>query len=148
MNNYLKQMEQSLEELKKERPKIAQYIQEARSLGDLSENAEYDDARNKQAVLESKIKNLETRLILLRKEKAETDEDELNSVRVGSTVMFDMNGKKIKVTIVPTQGGDPDNNIIALDSPLGAGLLGKKKGEETTIDLPAGTQKIHIKKIT
>lgn len=116
------------------RPEIVARIQEARSHGDLSENAEYEAARNEQALLEGDISNLEAQI----KNARIIEESKDNSVvHIGSivTVRGDLIGE-VTYTIKGTIGADPKNNIIANDSPVGKALSGHKVGDVVTVEAP------------
>jgi transcription elongation factor GreA len=122
--------------LKKEgREDIAQKLQEARSHGDLSENAEYGEARNDQAKLEEKISQLERELDTV--EVVSDDFFEHGVVHIGSVVEVDDNGERVKVIIGSTS---EDDDIISItdDSPVGAALIGKKAGDKIKVVLPSG----------
>ena len=122
--------------LKKEgREDIAQKLQEARSHGDLSENAEYDEARNDQAKLEEKISQLERELDTV--EVVSDDFFEQGVVHIGSVVEVDDSGERVKVIIGSTS---EDDDIISItdDSPVGAALIGKKAGDKIKVVLPSG----------
>jgi len=125
-----------LERLKKEgREEIAQKLQEARSHGDLSENAEYDEARNDQAKLEEQIAQLEKELdtVLV----VDDEKFKKGVVHIGSIVEVDDNGEIVKVIIGSTSD---DDDIISItdDSPVGAALMGKKAGDKIKVTLPSG----------
>ena len=125
-----------LERLKKEgREEIAQKLQEARSHGDLSENAEYDEARNDQAKLEEQIAQLEKEIdtVLV----VDDEKFKKGVVHIGSIVEVDDNGEIVKVIIGSTSD---DDDIISItdDSPVGAALMGKKAGDKIKVTLPSG----------
>jgi len=116
-----------------ERRRIANKIKEAMSLGDLSENSEYQAAKEEQALNESKIAELEDllrRAVFIKKSK------DNSMVSVGSKVEVEKSGKKIQFTIVGPAESDPENGFISNESLLGKTLLGKKKGETVSIKLP------------
>ena len=121
--------------LKEGREEIAQKLQEARSHGDLSENAEYDEARNDQAKLEEKIAQLQLELDTV--EVVEDDFFEHGVVHLGSVVEVDDNGEIVKV-IIGSSSDDDDIISITDDSPVGAALLGKKAGDKIKVTLPSG----------
>ena len=130
------ELEKRLEELKgKGRAEMAAKIEEARSFGDLSENAEYDLARDEQAKMEREISDLENML-----HNAEIIENvRTDSVGVGNTVSFSMDGKEyIEYQIVGSQDSDPVNRKISNDSPIGRALLGHKSGEEFKAEIKVG----------
>ncbi len=116
-----------------ERRRIANKIKEAMSLGDLSENSEYQAAKEEQALNESKIAELEDllrRAVFIKKSK------DNSMVSVGSKVEVEKSGKKFNFTIVGPAESDPENGFISNESLLGKTLLGKKKGETVSIKLP------------
>ena len=126
--NYLTQVRR--EEIKKD-------IAEARSFGDLSENAEYDAARNEQAKTEARIKELEE---LIRNAKV-IDEAEVDTsiISIGSTVKIkDANGKIAEYSIVGSNEADPIMFRISDQSPIGRKLIGARAGSKVTIEVPAG----------
>lgn len=142
--------ESGLEEIKKEldylklekRPEVITALQEARSLGDLSENAEYDAARNEQAQVEAKIKELEV-LIENAKiiEKVETD-----IVQIGTKVKIEyVEDKDIdEYTIVGSKESDPFSNKISNESPIAKAIIGKKIGDIVSVDSPNGKYDVKI----
>ncbi len=135
----LKKMEEELEGLKTVRRKeVAEKIKEARGQGDLSENAEYDAAKEEQAEIEARIVQLEK---MLRNAEV-IDDDEVSSdiISIGSTVKihdeeFD---EELEYIIVGSAEADPMNGKISNESPVGVGLLGHKKGEKVAIETPDG----------
>ena len=142
--------ESGLEEIKKEldflklekRPEVITALQEARALGDLSENAEYDAARNEQAQVEAKIKELEV-LIENAKiiEKVETD-----IVQIGTKVKIEyVEDKDIdEYTIVGSKESDPFSNKISNESPIAKAIIGKKIGDVVSVDSPNGKYDVKI----
>ncbi|MDO5601456.1 MAG: transcription elongation factor GreA [Oscillospiraceae bacterium] len=135
----LKALEQELEELKTvKRKECAEKIKEARSFGDLSENSEYDEAKNEQGFVESRIAELEK--ILKNVRVLDENELPLDVVAVGSHVeVEDEDGEKEEYDIVGSTEADPANGRISDESPVGAALLGKRGGETANIVLPNGT---------
>jgi transcription elongation factor GreA len=136
----LKKLEEELEQLKTEKRKeIAEKIKVALSFGDLSENSEYDEAKNEQAMVESRIAIIEAML----KNVKLIDDDELNtdSISLGSKVLlFDLEfNEKIEYQIVGSTEADPDKNLISDESPVGRALLSHKVGDEVTVEAPGGT---------
>lgn len=128
-----KELEQELEELKGRRGDIADKIAEARDYGDLSENAEYDSAREEQGLVETRIAEIEDILMNAEIIKARKS----NKVQIGSTVEL-KNGKTVKYTIVGPVEADPMNGKISDESPLGVALMGKAVGDTATITTPKG----------
>ena len=139
----LKALEDELEHLKIVRRKeVAEKIKVARGYGDLSENAEYDAAKDEQGEIEARIADLEVMLKHVR--VLDSEELDTNSVTVGTTVALedldeeDEEDKFLKFAISGATEADPDNNKISDESPVGAGLVGKKVGEVAEITLPNG----------
>ena len=126
------------------RKKIAQQIADARDKGDLSENAEYDAAKEAQGMLEMQIAKLENTLANARI----VNESELDTskVLVLSTVKVEnkVNGMQMKYTLVAQSEADLKSGKISVDSPIGKGLLGKEVGEVAVISVPNGDIKLEI----
>jgi transcription elongation factor GreA len=136
----LKQLEQELEVLKGEKRKeIAEKIKVARSYGDLSENSEYDDAKNEQAILEARIADIEATL----KNAVIIDESEINNdkVHVGSTVKIVniATNQEMTIRIVGSNESNPREMKISDESPIGMGLLGKQVEDVAEVETPGGT---------
>ena len=144
----LKELQDELTYLKTTREKeVAELIKEARSFGDLSENSEYDEAKNEQGKLYSRIAQVEE--ILSNYVVIEEDEAEGDYVRLGSTVTlldkeFD---DELTYKIVGSQEADPMNGAISEDSPLGKALMGKNAGDNVVVDAPAGPVEYKLLKI-
>ena len=140
----LKKYEQGLEELKTvKRKEVADKIKVALSFGDLSENSEYDEAKNDQAKLEARIVELEA---MLQNAKVIDEKDlSTDTVNVGSRVkVLDMEyDEEITYKIVGSAEADPKQGLISDESPLGKQLIGSKIGDTVTIEAPAG--EIHFK---
>src|SRR3989344_8581387 len=131
------ELEAELKSLKSVRRKeIAEQLEYAKSLGDLSENAEYHDAREAQAALEEKISKLED---ILRRATI-GDSRKHSSISVGSTVVLQKAGSKMKEewAIVGSEEADMALRQLSNESPLGAALMGKKKGDEISVRTPIG----------
>ena len=133
-------LEEQLEYLKTvARKEIAQQIKVAREFGDLSENAEYDEAKNEQARIEGEIVDLEKKL----RGATVIDESTLDRsvVHIGAAVdLKDQAGKKFQFTIVGSTEADPLKGRISNESPVGAALLGHHKGDRVEVTTPAGVQ--------
>lgn len=145
----LKKLEEELEYLKTEkRREIAERIKVALGFGDLSENSEYDEAKDEQAKVEMRIIDLENKLRNVK--LIDEDEIDLKTVQVGNTVqVLDMDfNEKIEYTIVGSTEVDLAENKISNESPIGMGLLGKKKNEIAEIETPGGIVQMKILKIT
>ena len=133
----LRKLEDELETLKSvKRREVAERIKVAIGYGDISENSEYEDAKNEQAFIEGKIMDLEKKLRHAR--IINSDEITTDVVNVGCTVVLQEVGVKSKetYTIVGTAESDPLNGKISNESPVGKAILGKKKG--TVVDVIAG----------
>jgi transcription elongation factor GreA len=127
------------------RREVAARIKEAREFGDISENAEYDDAKNEQAMLEARIAQLEEKL----RSATVIDSSDLGTdmVRVGSVVHVREGGKSTKYTIVGSAEASPAEMKLSNESPVGKALLGHKRGEEVTFLTPKGQRRLKITKI-
>jgi len=145
----LKELEEELRELKSAgRADVIQKIQEARGHGDLSENAEYDAAREAQAHLELKISKLQD--TLSRARVIEAGDLPNDKVYVLSNVKIEdqRTKEKIEYQLVSPEEADFDQNKISVTSPIGKGLLGKTEGEVVSIKVPAGTLSYKILSIS
>ncbi|GAB5474137.1 MAG: transcription elongation factor GreA [Maribacter sp.] len=145
----LKKLKEELNHLRDiERPKASQAIAEARDKGDLSENAEYDAAKEAQGLLEMRISKMEETLANARL----IDESQLDTskVLVLSTVKLknQNNGMEMKYTLVAESEADIKTGKISVNSPIGKGLLGKEVGDTAEITVPNGTLKFDILEIT
>ena len=144
-----KQLQEELHELKTVREKeVAELIKEARSYGDLSENSEYDEAKNEQGKLYTRMAELEEILsnCIIIEEEEEVDGD---YIRMGSTVtLYDKEfEEEVTYKITGSQEADPMNGAISEDSPMGKALMGRNAGEEITVDAPAGPVEYKILKV-
>lgn len=142
--NGLEELKAELEELiNVKRPANIQAIKEARALGDLSENADYDSARNEQAVLEGRIKKIEQML-----ENYEIIEEcSKDEVGLGSTVSIryiDEDDEEDEYMIVGSQEADPFASKISNESPIAIALMNHKVGEIVTVDSPNGSYQVEI----
>ena len=144
----LEKLKQEIEHLSvTRRREVAERIKEAREFGDISENSEYDDAKNEQAMLESRIAQLEDKL----RSAQVIDASELDNdvVRVGSLVSVkDEKGKSFQYTIVGSTEADPSANRLSNESPVGKALIGRKKGDAVSVPTPKGERKLTISKIS
>ena len=143
----LEEIKKELEELKMvKRPQVIEALKEARAQGDLSENAEYDAARNEQAVVESRIKELEAMLENVKViEKTSTD---IVSLGCNVTIEYVDDNEKEEYSIVGSKEADPFSNKISNESPIGAALLGAKKNQIVEVNAPAGVIKYKVLSIT
>lgn len=141
----VKKLEEELEYLKTvKRKEITEKIKVALGYGDLSENSEYDEAKNEQAFTEGRILQLENML----KNAVVVDESEISTdiVTVGSIVKvkdFDFD-EEVEYTIVGSAEADPMNFKISNESPVGSGLMGKKVGEIVEVNIPEGVSKFEV----
>lgn len=138
-------LEEELDHLKKvERPDVIVSIKEARALGDLSENAEYSSARERQAKLEARIKEIEYTL-----EHAVIIENSNDGkVRVGSVITIEYDDdEQEEYTIVGTNEADPFNNKISNESPIALAVMGKKQGDIASVDSPNGSFDVKLVKV-
>lgn len=134
---------EGLEELKKEhqeltkvkRPDILERVSQARSMGDLSENAEYVAAREELSFIDGRIDELEE---LTKQAVLIQETHSKGQVKLGSTVTVNIKGKKEVFTVVGEWEADPHEKKISHESPLGKALLGKKVGEKVEVEAPAG----------
>lgn len=129
------------------RNEVLNSLKEARALGDLSENAEYDSAREEQAKLEARIKEVE--YILEHATIIDDAQTEKDKVTIGSTVslQYDGDDEVEEYRIVGSQEADPFNNKISNESPIAIAILGKKVGDMAEVDSPNGTYKVKIVKV-
>jgi transcription elongation factor GreA len=141
----LKRLEEELELLKSvKRREVAERIKIAIGYGDISENSEYEDAKNEQAFIEGRIITLEK---MLRKARIiNNDEIDTDTVSIGSIVTVEdvEFGDTMEFVIVGTAEADPSRNKISNESPVGKAILGKKKGDIVDVNVPAGIIKYKI----
>jgi transcription elongation factor GreA len=141
-------LKKEIERLQTERRReVAERIRVAREFGDIAENAEYDDAKNEQAMLEHKINQLEDRLLTARViTKKEISKD---TVSVGATVTLrDIAARKnFDYHIVGSAEANPAENKLSNESPVGKAIMGKKKGEVVEVSAPRGAIKFKIVEI-
>ncbi len=143
----LRQMEEKLKYMTTvRRAEVAEHLNIARGFGDLSENAEYDEAKDEQAKLEADIVELEAALrnVIVIDGEISTD-----SVNVGTTVkvLYLDDGEEEEFTIVGARESDPMNNKISNECPVGAALLGHKSGETVSVEAPDGFYQLKILEI-
>ncbi|MEO8691700.1 MAG: transcription elongation factor GreA [Candidatus Saccharimonas sp.] len=129
-----KELEQELQELKGRRGEIAEKIAEARDYGDLTENAEYDSAREEQGLVETRIGDIED--ILLNADIIKVKKSD--KIHVGSTAELDNGSTTVKYTVVGRVEANPLEGKISDESPLGVALMGKGIGDKATIKTPKG----------
>jgi transcription elongation factor GreA len=145
----LQKLKDELSELKgKGRADIAKQIAEARDKGDLSENAEYDAAKDAQGLLELKISKLEAIVGNARVINESTIDTSQVSILSTVRIKNKKNGMEVKYQLVSEEEADLKAGKISIKSPIGQGLLGKKVGDLATIKAPAGTMEFEILDIT
>ncbi len=151
--NYLskegyEKLDKELRDLKtRGRKEIAEQIAEARAKGDLSENAEYDAAKEAQGHLEKRIAELENTLAtasIIDEKNIDASKAYLLST---VTILNKKVGKEMKYTLVSKDEADFKQNKISVDSPIGQAILGKEVGDEVTVNVPAGKLELEIKNI-
>ena len=145
----LKKLQDELSQLKNvERPKISQQIAEARDKGDLSENAEYDAAKDAQGLLELRISKLEDVIANARL----IDDSKLDTSRVlvlcKARIKNKKTGQELTYTLVAESEADLKSGKISVTSPIGKGLLGKKVGETAEIEVPNGKIEFEVMEIS
>lgn len=141
----LSKLKQELEHLEKvERPKNIKAIEEARAHGDLSENAEYHAAKERQSFIAGRINELKS--VIGRSEVIEFDDGPVDTVVFGRTVvLYNLGTDKEEVyQLVGPYESDPDNGKISVTSPLGQALIGREKGDEIKVKTPGGVQEYEI----
>ncbi len=145
----LEKLKDELEMLSTERRReVAERIKEAREFGDISENSEYDDAKNEQMMLESRIAQLQDKLRMA----TVIDSNDLSTevVQIGSVVHVkdEKTGKSVKYTIVGSAEANPEQSKLSNESPVGRALLGHKRGDVVAVQVPRGpARKLKITKI-
>ena len=145
----VKQLEEELEYLKtKKRKEVSEKIKVALGFGDLSENSEYDEAKNEQAQVEARIVSVENMLknaIVIDESERDTSKVELGATVTIHDIEFD---EDITYKIVGSTEADPDEGRLSDESPLGKSLMGKAEGEMIDVDAPAGVIQYKILKIS
>lgn len=143
----LKHLQEELEHLKTTRRKeVADRLKDAISYGDLSENSEYQEAKEEQAFLEGKIVELEQKI---KNAKIVKDDAKKDVIHVGSTVELKIDGEEIGTfSIVGATEADPFQKKISIDSPAGKALLGKKKGAKVSVVINSDTLEYEVLKVS
>ncbi len=126
------------------RVEVAQRIHDAKEHGDLTENAEYEDAKNEQAFVEGRIQSLET---LIKNAIIIDEHHSTDHVQIGTTVVVESGDGKEAFTIVGAAEAKPTEGRISNESPVGHALLGKRKGEKVVVHVPAGDFTHTVKEI-
>ncbi len=139
----LKEEVQNLKQVR--RPEIIGRIAQAREYGDLSENAEYEDARNEQSFIEGRIQELED---MIKHAQVVAKASGNGHVTIGSTVKVKLDGKPMTFTLVGSQEVDPATGKISIESPIGKALLDHRVGETVEVEVPAGKTRYQILSIS
>lgn len=138
----LEKLKKELEEFKNvKRPEVRERIKRAKEFGDLSENAEYEDARNEQSFTEGKIQELEA---TLKNARVVSGGISSSAISIGHTVTMDCAGEKSTYQIVGATESDPLQGKISSDSPIAKAILGKGKGAKVEIQTPDGAMECKI----
>jgi transcription elongation factor GreA len=145
----LQRLKDELEQLSTDRRReVAERIKEAREFGDITENAEYDDAKNEQAMVESRIATLQEKLRMATVIQAQDLSTDV--VQIGSVVHVkdEKTGKSVKYTIVGSAEARPEEHKLSNESPVGRALIGRKRNETVAVKVPRGpARKLKITKI-
>lgn len=132
----LEKLKTELQKLKTiDRPAVIKRIAEARELGDLSENADYHDAREQQSFIEGRIKDVEE---MIRNSEVVATRGGKDTVQLGSKVTVEVDGEKFEYEIVGSNEADPIDGKISLESPVGSALMDHRAGDKVTAETPRG----------
>ena len=126
------------------RKEIAERIERAKELGDLSENAEYSEAKDAQALNEGRVLEL---MSILKNVTIVNKVSDSDHIVMGSKVVVEIDGKKKDYTIVSFNEADPLNGLISNESPLGVAFIGRRKGEKVEVETPRGVMHYKIVKV-
>lgn len=145
MSNYITEegllkLKSQMETVRLKLKEVSLKIKEAREMGDLSENAEYHQAKTEQSFLMGREQELEQKI----KNAEIIEKHSVDVIEVGSFIVIDDDGEKMEYQIVGSDEADPVNGMISLDSPIGASLIGRKKGDTIEVKTPAGVSKCKI----
>jgi len=132
----LTKLRDELKALKERRKAVADRIKIAREYGDLSENSEYDDARNEQSFVEGRIQDLQE---MIKNARVSVKSGAGDKIEMGSVVSLKLDGETFSYEIVGANESDPTHGKISAESPLGFNLIGKAKGDEVSVTMPGGT---------
>ena len=141
-------LQNELKRLKtRDRPAVVEAIKVARAHGDLSENAEYDAARDRQSHIEGRIAQIEDRLA--RAEIVDTSQLAPDRVRFGTTVVLEdlESGEEVTYTLVGEDEADVEQNLLSVTSPVGRALIGRAPDDEVVVKVPAGTRSYEVREI-
>ncbi|NUM25405.1 MAG: transcription elongation factor GreA [Candidatus Buchananbacteria bacterium] len=143
--NGLEKLKEELELLKKTKmPEVIERIARAKELGDLSENAEYQDAKDEQGFIAGRIAELEH---LINKSHVIEQKNNRDYVDIGSTIKVTCDGNKFTYTIVGSNEADPAQGLISNESPIGRSFLGRKKGDKVKVRVPRGEMECEVLEI-
>lgn len=131
----LDKIKQELTDLKNHRRVVAERIKTAREFGDLSENSEYEDARNEQSFVEGRIKELQE---IVANAKIVAKHNGVDKIELGSVVKIEMNGMTLEYELVGATESNPGAGKISIESPLGFSLIDKVKGQQGELKTPNG----------
>lgn len=132
----LEKLKKELQERKNNRKAMSERIERAKDFGDLSENFEYHEAKDAQGMNEGRIIELES---LIKSAIIQEKTSEGGAIEMNSEVTVSVNGNEMNFTIVSFNEADPSNGLISNESPIGAALMGHKKGDEVAVEMPNGT---------
>lgn len=142
----IEKLKEELNELKTvKRRELAKRIEEAKAMGDLSENAEYHEAKDALGFIEGRILEIED--VMKNVAVIENEKGEAGIVRVGSTVVTEVKGKEKTFTIVGSNEADPLSGRISNESPIGEALIGKRAGDEVRVETPGGITLYQVKSV-
>lgn len=142
----LANLKAEMEDLKEQRVDITQKIKEAREFGDLSENAEYQEAKIRQSFVEGRIEEIEA---MLKSAKIITGNDHAKGiVGLGTTVTVEFNGKQVEYHVTGSSEADPALRKISNESPLGRALIGHGAGDKVVLSTPDGDREYKIVKVS
>jgi len=141
----LEKLKKELAHLEKEKRKeVADKLKHAASFGDLSENSAYDDAKNEQNMLETRIAKLKE---TIKSAEVVENEEGRDFVQIGSQIEIEIDGKKKTIEIVDGAEADPVSGKMSCESPMGKALLGKKEGDVGVMKTPSGKKEVKVVRI-
>jgi len=143
----LEKLKNEYEELVSKRPQVAERLKEAVSFGDLSENAEYIEAKDEQAFIEGRILEIESILRTVRLVQSSATRKSYSEAQIGCAVHLASGGQRKKFRLVGKGEGNPLNGQVSSDSPLGQAVLGKRIGDVITVSTPGGNKKYKVVKL-
>jgi len=138
----LENLKLELEELKQQRVDVTEKIKDAREFGDLSENAEYQEAKTKQSFIEGRIEEIEATLKMAKVIDAKNNAS--GEVGVGSTVVVDGTGREVTYQIVGSNEASPEEGKISNESPLGVAMMGCRAGDRVTVPMADGEKREYL----